>query len=364
MISEKLILTPYLLKKKINNKEYIINLLNNKCLIENTEKIEKILNYFNKLKSVPLEMNDDIQLIGELIRNRVLVKEQYLMLPLPNIELEITNYCNSSCSICPRSKLSRKKGFISENIFKLVVDELKSTPVNEVEICGVGEPLLHPNVIEYIRTLKSIGIKKVKMVTNASLLNKEKAEGLVQAGLDCIMISFHTIDSLKYPKMMIGLEYDKVLQNIKNFINTYKEKVEILITCVVSKDNFKEIEEIKEFWKKLGVNKLYFQKLQSRAGNLFEIKSTKEKHKCLVFEQGLFITWEGAYLSCSNDFLGKSEWSNIEKMSFEQCLNHKLNMIRNGSLFEFCKHCDYDFHKEQYLSTDFYKYVTYQGVQR
>lgn len=364
MISEKLILTPYLFKKKINDKEYIGNLLNNKCFIENTEKVEKIIDYFTELKDVPQRLNEDIKLIENLIETRVLAGEKNLILPLPNVELEITNHCNSSCVICPRSKLSRKKGFISEDTFNILINELKELPVNEVEICGVGEPLLHKNVAEYIKRLKSIGIKRVKMTTNASLLTNDKAKELVEGGLDSITISFHTIYPLKYSRMMKGLNYNDVLENIKNFINRYKKNVEILITCVVSKDNFKEMEEFKSFWKELSVDNIYFQNIQSRAGNLYAIENPIKKHKCLVLEQGLFISFEGKYLSCSNDFSGESSWASISEMGIEKCLNYKLNIIKNQNLFEICKYCDYDFHKQQYLKTDFYKYVTYQGVKK
>jgi|SRR5690554_5439312 len=362
MISEKLILTPYLFKKKINDKEYIGNLLNNKCFIENTEKIEVIMDYFTELKNVSQKLNKDIKLIKGLIETRILASEKNLILPLPNVELEITNHCNSSCVICPRSKLSRKKGFISEYTFNILINELKELPVNEVEICGVGEPLLHKNVAEYIKRLKSIGIKRVKMTTNASLLTKDKAKELVESGLDSIAISFHTIDPLKYSRMMKGLSYHDVLKNIKNFINRYKNDVEVLITCVVSKDNFKEIEEFKGFWKELSVDNIYFQNIQSRAGNLCATENPTRKYKCPVLEQGLFISFEGKYLSCSNDFSGESSWASINEMNLKECLNYKLNIIRNQDLFEFCRYCDYDFHKRQYLKTDFYKYVTYQGV--
>lgn len=364
MIDKRVILTPYVFKKKMHDNEYIGNLLNNKCFIRNTESIEKIINYFTELKSIPQKLKENVKLIERLVEMKVLVNEESLMLPLPNVELEITNYCNSSCVICPREKLSRKKGFMSEDTFSMVISELKKLTVNEVEICGVGEPLLHKNVAKYIKKLKDIGIKRVKMVTNASLLSEDKGNELVDAGLDSIMISFHTIDPYKYSKMMRGLNYNNVLENIKKFINKYNMDIETIITCVICEDNFKEINEFKRFWNEFEVNDLYFQNLQSRAGKLCNVKNPVEKYKCPVLEQGLFISFEGEYLSCSNDFSGESSWGNISDIGFEKCLNHKLDIIRSQSLFEFCKYCDYDFHEQQYLNTDFYKYVTYEGVKK
>lgn len=364
MISEKLILTPYLFKKKINDEEFIGNLLNNKCFIKNTEKIESILNYFTELKFIPEQFNMHMELIERLIKARILVTEKNLILPFPNIELEITNHCNSSCTICPRSQLSRKKGFMSEETFNTIIDQLKEYTVSEVEICGVGEPLLHRNAAQYIKRLKDIGIKRVKMVTNASLLTVDKAKDLALSGLDTIMISFHTIYEDKYSRMMKGLDYNKVLENIKNFINTYSKNVEIIITAVVSNDNLDEIQEFKVFWKSLGADNIYFQNIQSRAGNLNEVKITIDKSKCPVMDQGLFITFDGNYLSCSNDFTGKSSWANVNEMSFSKCLDYKLNKMRNQTLFEFCKYCDYDFHKHRYLDTNFHKYVAYKEVEK
>ncbi|MEN2774635.1 radical SAM protein [Acetivibrio clariflavus] len=362
MISEKIILTPYLFKTRINGKEYIGNLLNNKYFIENSEKIEEIMNYFTELKNVPEKMNKDIKLIESLVKAKILASEKNLMLPLPNIELEITNYCNSSCVMCPRSKLSRKKGFMSEYIFGILTERLKELPVNEVEICGVGEPLLHKNVAEYVKKLKDIGINRVRINTNGSLLSDEKARALVESGLDSITISFHTIDPTKYFWMMKGLNYYNVLENIKNFIEKYKKNVEVTITCVVSKYNIDEIEGFKNFWKEISIDNIYFQNIQSRAGNLYSVENPAQKCKCPVFEQGLYISFEGKYLSCSNDFSGESSWGSIEESGLKECLNYKLNLIRKQELFEFCRYCDYDFQEQKYLKTNFHKHVTYPGV--
>jgi MoaA/NifB/PqqE/SkfB family radical SAM enzyme len=360
MIDDKLILTPYLFRKKIREECFIGNLIYSKYLIKSTEEIERILSYFSDLRFIPQNSDINIELIGKLIKARILVSEKNLILPFPNIELEITNYCNSNCDICPRNKLTRKKGFMDLSIFKAILSEMKEYEINEVEICGIGEPLLHNKVCYFISELKSIGVKKVKMVTNASLLDEEKAKKLVESGIDTIMISFHTIYRDKYNEMMKGLDYDRVLSNIKSFINKYRDRVEIIITCVIGNTNYQQIDEFKLFWESVGIKNIYFQKMQSRAGNLCETKEVSTKNRCLVMDQGLFISFDGNYLSCSNDFAGKSHLGNITKTNFSKCLNNKLEMLKNQKLFEFCKYCDYDFHEHEYIKTNFYEYVKYK----
>lgn len=361
-MNEKLITAPYLYEQKVGGKLYIMNLMNPKHMIKKTDKVDGILKYFSELNQIPKEYEEDYPLIQQLIEQRALIKKSNLIFPALNIELELTNYCNAHCKICPRIKLTRKKGFLSEENFNRFLQQLKQVHVQEVELCGVGEPLLHKNAANYVQRLKMAGIRNVRLVTNASLLTHDVAKKIVDAGIDQIMISFHSINKEKYEGIMGNLKYQEVLEHIKYLAENYKEQVNIIITCVVNEENKKEVEEFKKFWKEQGIENLFFQLMQSRAGILYKREKEGISERCLVYEQGLFISWDGKYLSCSNDFTGETSWAYMEHMTILKCLEYKQKQIKQNKLFPQCAYCDYSFRKEKYYDTNFYKYAKYQDV--
>lgn len=362
-MQERLIVTPYIYRKQIDGKEYLGNHLSCGHYIESTMDVNGILGYFQELKYVPVMYSTRIGLIKELIRLRFLVEESKLYLPCPNVELEITNRCNAACVICPRDKITRNRGDMEGEVFRCILAELRKVKVNQVEICGVGEPLLHKDVVEYVKLLKESGVNHVKLITNASLLDDKMAGGLVEAGLDTIMISFHSIYTDKYMDIMKGLQYDLVLSNVKNFISKYSKRVHISITCVLTKGNIEEKEEFIDFWHSMGVEDIFFQKIQSRAGLLYDIDETNSQYRCPVREQGIFISKEGEYLSCSNDFSGITSMGTVTSLSLKKYLLEKQKYIRSKKDWKICRNCDYDFIKYKYLPTLFYSYVSYKGVQ-
>jgi hypothetical protein len=58
-----------------------------------------------------------------------------------------------------------------------------------------GEPLLHPNLLSFLREAKSVGVS-CSFYTNGLLLDREMAVQLVEAGLREISISDHSIGEI------------------------------------------------------------------------------------------------------------------------------------------------------------------------
>lgn len=136
------------------------------------------------------------------------------------IYLEITNVCNLSCSFCSVS--DRKKGFISIDSFKKVLDDIiKYT--NHIHLHVKGEPLLHPHlreILEYCNTKNC----KVNIVSNGTLLNKTQQILLSSPAIRQINFSLHSCDeSLKQ------LTLQEYINNILTFTSEAIERTNIII---------------------------------------------------------------------------------------------------------------------------------------
>lgn len=91
------------------------------------------------------------------VKNILLAKNIIKHKPEIIVDLELTNACNTACIYCPRSKIS-KRGYISDNTFEKAVQralELKKKQI--ISFCGLGEPLLHPDIIKYTHFITKKG---------------------------------------------------------------------------------------------------------------------------------------------------------------------------------------------------------------
>lgn len=105
------------------------------------------------------------------------------------VYIEITNVCNKSCSFCPGT--ARAPRFMSIEELAVVLDKL-SPYTNYVYFHLMGEPLLHPDLPEFIRYARSRGFNPM-ITTNGSLLS-ECADALLGCGLYKINISLHSFE--------------------------------------------------------------------------------------------------------------------------------------------------------------------------
>lgn len=106
-------------------------------------------------------------------------------------QVEISNYCNLSCKYCPHPSQYRKKGIMSQATFEQVLLLAKKCGQKYLYLHNFGEPLLHPNLEQYITMAREKGIE-CSFYTNGILLNSERIKSLFNAGLRRISISNHT----------------------------------------------------------------------------------------------------------------------------------------------------------------------------
>tara|TARA_B110001454_G_scaffold106194_1_gene99946 strand:+ start:2893 stop:3117 length:225 start_codon:yes stop_codon:yes gene_type:complete len=64
------------------------------------------------------------------------------------INVELTNVCSMDCDFCSLSEITRKKGFMSDDVFYKTIDEITSEKLTKLVLPFLmGESLLHKQMV-------------------------------------------------------------------------------------------------------------------------------------------------------------------------------------------------------------------------
>ena len=155
--------------------------------------------------------------------------------PLKDLRISVTDRCNFRCVYCmPKSifdknyKFLPKSELLSFEEIERVVRASAELGVTKIRLTG-GEPLVRRDLerlIEQIRTVP--GISDISMTTNASLLTRERARSLRDAGLQRINVSLDAMDDETFMKVNdVDVSVQTVLNGIEHAAQAKFESVKV-----------------------------------------------------------------------------------------------------------------------------------------
>jgi cyclic pyranopterin phosphate synthase len=128
--------------------------------------------------------------------------------PLHDLRISVTDRCNFRCTYCmPREVFGRDFPFLRRDellTFEEIARVARAFVANGVEKIRLtgGEPLLRRELERLVAMLASIdGLRDLTLTTNGSLLTREKARALRDAGLQRITISLDSLDDATFRAM-------------------------------------------------------------------------------------------------------------------------------------------------------------------
>lgn len=136
---------------------------------------------------------------------------------LAKIYIEPTNRCNLDCITCIRNVWNEPLGLMTSATFGRIMEGLRSfSPPPSIFFGGLGEPLLHPDIVEMVARAKALG-SSVELITNGTLLTPNLSQHLIDAGLDMLWASLDGATSDSYADVRLGAMLPKVLSNLNEF---------------------------------------------------------------------------------------------------------------------------------------------------
>lgn len=173
---------------------------------------------------------------------------------LRTVDLAVTDKCTWNCVMCSQKLVYYKKNrpVLSVGQIKELWDDCVKLGVMHVNLTG-GEPLMR-DIDELCQIIRNFSPHRflVSLVTNATLMTREKLQRLKEAGLDTLQLSLEGMDPSKHDKIRGEKgSHAKIMQVIK-----WAKELGLLLclSMVVTNDNFGEVRELIEYAKKINMN--------------------------------------------------------------------------------------------------------------
>ena len=174
---------------------------------------------------------------------------------LRKLYVEPTTACNLNCRTCIRNVWEDPVVYMDVEIFRQLVEQTAALPeLQRVVFSGLGEPLLHPHLLEMVSLARERGLA-VTVGTNGLLLDKAVSRELVELGVDRLVVSLDGVKPETYAGVR-GVALAQVLESIRGLNDVKKELGSLLpalgIEFVALRSNVAELAHLTGLASRLG----------------------------------------------------------------------------------------------------------------
>ncbi|KPK67458.1 hypothetical protein AMJ82_10645 [candidate division TA06 bacterium SM23_40] len=154
--------------------------------------------------------------------------------------------------MCPQRSEILDHGFMAEDLFRKIVDEVILHKGVFLVLGGRGESMVHPRWEEYVAYAKRAGVAPMWILTNGTLLDHERASLLVDLGVEEIAVTIDGATKETYEAMRVGARYDRVLENMHRLIELRRSRgngrPRILMRMIQTAQNEHEVGAFRTYW--------------------------------------------------------------------------------------------------------------------
>jgi radical SAM protein with 4Fe4S-binding SPASM domain len=255
-----------------------------------------------------------------------------------HLDIESTSICNLDCPMCPYPEMRIKKGNMTFDLFKNIIDQCDGK-VFDVLLHMYGEPLVNKEIFKMISYAKEKGVRITSMSTNLTLLTREKGKQLIDAGLDKITLSFDGTDKETFEQVRLGANYEKCLDNLLGFLELKKEtgaKNPFTVLQVIQmKQTEPGLQAFVDRFSKMNVDLLKVKSFDTWAGQIEDKTEpmkpstyhrgnvNDERKACPLLWYYMSIRWDGRVVPCCRDYDNHEILGDITKESLMDVWNGK-----------------------------------------
>lgn len=176
------------------------------------------------------------------------------------LRLVVTNKCNLNCFYCHNEGQPKSNGFLQNDLFQhlLRVIHQRSEGLEIVTFSG-GEPLLHPNLEHFVRSIKSVTRQRT-VVTNGLLLDERRLASLREAGVTKFRIG---VDSLirTHSRPSPAFPQTRSIHEVLNLMRS--EGMHYELNVVLTEHNRDELPELFRFCRDNQISAKFFEHVKA-----------------------------------------------------------------------------------------------------
>jgi len=268
--------------------------------------------------------------------------------------LELTTRCPADCTHCVntyiRDKLNRLD--MPKDLVFRILDECRHSDLELVSPCFQGEALAYPHFKDFLnymdKVLPDVGLE---IYTNAALLDSEMAKELLCHNLKIIAFSVDGYTKETYERRRLGLQFERVIDNIDNFLSLCPINVHKRFIMTVAEDNYHEAQLFHDRWLYKGneVSVVSDDGRSSRIGGRHHFGNTGPRWACQHMSDQMYVLCNGDCVICCRDLFGESPTGNIAEGSLYDIwhgkkYNNYRRLVRQKRFdeIEVCKRCGED----------------------
>jgi radical SAM protein with 4Fe4S-binding SPASM domain len=188
------------------------------------------------------------------------------------VQIQTQSFCNGRCLMCPYPTTSQKleQGEMERELFQKIADELAVEPLLATALFELhNEPLLDKRTFDFIKYIKSINPdKRCALVTNGQILDKFSLTEIIESNLDSLNISLNAYSKEVYERINIGLDYERVMDNITRLLSNQATRHKLGLSFVVIEENAHEVPQATRYWQKQGIRTRVISEIANRGGAL------------------------------------------------------------------------------------------------
>ena len=285
------------------------------------------------------------------------------------LSIEPTTACNLGCPECPSGlkKFTRETGKLDVEFHQKMLKSI-GKQVFYINYYFQGEPFLNPQFLELIKEAKQNNIYTATS-TNAHFIDQDKAEEIVNSGLDRLIISIDGLTQKTYENYRVNGKLIKVIEASKLMVEA-KQKLQsktphLIFQFLVVKQNEHEVKAVFELAKELKIDEVRLKSAQLydyKNGNSLmpegeeysRYKRKRDGTYILKYETGnhcwrmwssSVLTWDGKVVPCCFDKDAQHILGSVAETDFESIWESKKyqsfrkSILTNRNAIDICQNC-------------------------
>ena len=248
---------------------------------------------------------------------------------LRSLELAVTWICNLDCDFCYAEdlmKAKQKPPHMPVAEVARITREAHALGLIHVNVTG-GEPMVRKDIYDVIDAIPKDVV--VSLVTNSTLLTKEKVKLLKKAGLSTIQMSYGDYYKKSFDRDLARFCVDEGISVTLSVVNIKAERENIEYAFeMADEDDFSVLFNYPMIYNNEGVDSEYYWKMRyhprCREDNLF----WSGKDRCPAGTHKLYVTNDGDVMTCDRIHaiygnVNDEPLADIHKRMYDQFIKHK-----------------------------------------